>query len=71
MLTHLIGQDLDELAGKIQRYREARESRGFDPEAGKVTLMLHTFLGRDLDRCARRCEGPSESTCAQRSAWSN
>ncbi len=48
VLTHLIGQDLPTFAGKIERYRAAlRESRG--PEAvGKVTLMLHTFVGPDL-----------------------
>jgi natural product biosynthesis luciferase-like monooxygenase protein len=49
VLTHLIGQDLDELAGKIERYRQARESHGHSPQEGKVTLMLHTFLGTDLE----------------------
>jgi natural product biosynthesis luciferase-like monooxygenase protein len=58
VLTHLIGQGLDELAGKIQRYRDARESRGFDPRTGKVTLMLHTFLGTDLAEVRRTVRGP-------------
>jgi natural product biosynthesis luciferase-like monooxygenase protein len=49
VLTHLIGQDLPTLARKIERYRTAlRESHG--PEAaGKVSLMLHTFAGPDLE----------------------
>ena len=48
VLTHLIGQDLPTLAGKIERYREAlRTSHGSRP--GKVSLMLHTFLGPDLE----------------------
>jgi natural product biosynthesis luciferase-like monooxygenase protein len=49
VLTHLIGQDLLALQGKIEGYRRAlRESRG--PEArGTVSLMLHTFVGPDLD----------------------
>jgi natural product biosynthesis luciferase-like monooxygenase protein len=58
VLTHLIGQDLAALAGKIERYREAlRESRG--PEAGgKVSLMLHTFLGPDLQAVKAKVRGP-------------
>jgi natural product biosynthesis luciferase-like monooxygenase protein len=50
VLTHLIGQDLPTLAGKIEIYRAALcESRG--PEAvGKVSLMLHTFVGPDLEK---------------------
>lgn len=58
VLTHLIGQDLDDLAAKIRRYREARESRGRDPREGKVTLMLHTFLGRDLETVRATVRGP-------------
>jgi natural product biosynthesis luciferase-like monooxygenase protein len=45
VLTHLLGQSLDELAEKIRIYREARKEAGFDPATGKVTLMLHTFVG--------------------------
>ena len=41
VLTHLIGQDLETLAHKIRHYREARSKHGFDPDAGKVSLMLH------------------------------
>ena len=49
VLTHLIGQDLATLAGKIERYRTALfESHG-PKVTGKVSLMLHTFLGPDLD----------------------
>jgi len=50
VLTHLIGQDLAEVAGKIQRYREARASAGLASETGIVSLMLHTFVGPDLMR---------------------
>jgi natural product biosynthesis luciferase-like monooxygenase protein len=56
LLTHLIGQDVDTLAGKIQRYRQARTESGFD--RGTVTLMLHTFLGTDLDVVRERVRGP-------------
>jgi natural product biosynthesis luciferase-like monooxygenase protein len=58
VLTHLIGQSLDELAGKVRLYREARQRSGFDPLAGKVTLMLHTFLGTDLEAVRARVRAP-------------
>jgi natural product biosynthesis luciferase-like monooxygenase protein len=49
VLTHLIGQDIETLATKIQHYRKARAENGFDADAGKVSLMLHTYLGEDLE----------------------
>ncbi|MGZ6036806.1 MAG: MupA/Atu3671 family FMN-dependent luciferase-like monooxygenase, partial [Myxococcaceae bacterium] len=45
LLTHLLGQNVRELAAKIALYREARARAGFDP--GTVTLMVHTFVGED------------------------
>jgi natural product biosynthesis luciferase-like monooxygenase protein len=46
LLTHLLGQSIDGLAEKLEIYRRAwREAR--HPGRGKVTLMLHTFLGDD------------------------
>lgn len=48
VLTMLQGIDLEELGKKIQVYRDARRKNGFDPEAGIVTLMLHTLVHRDL-----------------------
>jgi natural product biosynthesis luciferase-like monooxygenase protein/amino acid adenylation domain-containing protein len=42
ILTHLLGQDIDDLAEKIALYRKSlKESRHSD---GIVTLMLHTFI---------------------------
>lgn len=50
LLTHLLGQDLDELAKKITLYREAFAEHSDDPDArGQVALMLHTFIGSDRD----------------------
>jgi natural product biosynthesis luciferase-like monooxygenase protein len=49
VLTALLFQRVDELAEKISAYREARARFGHDPAAGHVTLMLHTFIGEDLD----------------------
>lgn len=46
VLTHLLGQTVDDVAGMIRVYREARSKAGH-PEPGRVTLMLHTFVGPD------------------------
>jgi natural product biosynthesis luciferase-like monooxygenase protein len=55
VLTHLLGQSLDELSSKVEEYRAAWRARG-RPGDGYVTLMLHTYVGletkaaRDLVR---------------------
>ena len=57
VLTHLLGQDLDELATKITAYRAARASHGHDGP-GRVTVMVHTFLGEDAEQARDRARGP-------------
>jgi natural product biosynthesis luciferase-like monooxygenase protein len=47
LLTHILGQSREELAGKISIYRTALAAAGFPPERGRVALMLHTFIGDD------------------------
>ncbi|MGZ4032290.1 MAG: MupA/Atu3671 family FMN-dependent luciferase-like monooxygenase, partial [Tumebacillaceae bacterium] len=47
VLTHLLGQSLEELQDKIAIYRAALQKHGHDPKAGQVALMLHTFVGAD------------------------
>lgn len=48
LLTHLLGQSVDELAEKIAIYREAwRGAR--HPGDGHISLMLHTYVGEDDD----------------------
>jgi len=46
VLTHLLGQSPDELAHKLAVYRQAWRAAGH-PGEGRVTLMLHTFVGDD------------------------
>jgi len=58
LLTHLIGQDLTQLAGKIAQYRQARTDAGFRPEDGKVSLMLHTYMGTDLEQVKATVKAP-------------
>lgn len=45
ILTHLLWQDSSELKDKIAAYRLSLKHNGFDPEAGIVSVMLHTFVG--------------------------
>ena len=58
VLTHLLGQSVDELAEKIAIYREALAENGRDPSQYKVTLMLHTLLGEDRDDVRNLARGP-------------
>ena len=58
VLTHLIGQDPEQLGTKIGAYREARREAGLDPADGSVTLMLHTFLGEDREAVRQRVRQP-------------
>lgn len=58
LLTHLLDQDVADLAAKIRGYREARAARGLDPAAGRVTVMVHTFLGADVATARERVRRP-------------
>jgi natural product biosynthesis luciferase-like monooxygenase protein len=48
VLTHLLGQTVEELAEKVVAYRKAYKDAGHAGE-GFVSLMLHTFVGPDMD----------------------
>ena len=45
LLTHLLGQDYDELAQKIEVYRREWFARG-NPGLPRVVLMMHSFVPR-------------------------
>ena len=49
LLTHLLGQTVEELRDRIAAYRRSWEQHGHGPGRGQVTLMLHTFVGEDDD----------------------
>ncbi|MEM9194585.1 MAG: MupA/Atu3671 family FMN-dependent luciferase-like monooxygenase, partial [Myxococcota bacterium] len=49
VLTHLLGQSIDQVGEKIAIYRKALEEAGYDPSSRKVTLMLHTFVGASME----------------------
>lgn len=58
VLTHLLGQSIDELADKIRIYREALVEAGRNPADHKVTLMLHTLLGADREEVRAQAREP-------------
>ena len=49
LLTHMYNQSIDELAEKIHIYRNSRAEHGYDPATGKVSVMLHTYVGADME----------------------
>jgi natural product biosynthesis luciferase-like monooxygenase protein len=57
VLTHLLGQTVDDLRGKISAYRKAWRQAGH-PGEGKVSLMLHTFVGDDDAKVKETVRGP-------------
>lgn len=60
VLTHLVKQDMDELAQKILEYRKAYAASGA-PGQGHVTLMLHTFVDPDQRRAVDIARKPLEN----------
>jgi natural product biosynthesis luciferase-like monooxygenase protein len=58
VLTHLLDQDVSEIAEKIVRYRAARAAAGHDPAAGRVTVMLHSFIGANAEAVHAKVRAP-------------
>lgn len=61
VLTHLLGQDVAGLAENVAVYRRSCEHSGARPArggSGTVSLMLHTFLGADLESVRDAVRGP-------------
>ena len=58
LLTHLLGQSIADLAAKIQLYRDARRAHGFDPAGGEVAVMLHTFVGDEVEAVRQTVRAP-------------
>jgi len=57
VLTHLLGQSVEEVAEKLAAYRRAWREAGHAGE-GHATLMFHTFLGEDEARVREKVRGP-------------
>ncbi|USG59768.1 LLM class flavin-dependent oxidoreductase [Sneathiella marina] len=76
VLTHLLGQKFEDVAEKIRAYRVAWREAGH-PGHGKVTLMLHTFVGEDEDEVREIVRDPmkeylrSSVDLLRRASWSS
>jgi natural product biosynthesis luciferase-like monooxygenase protein len=58
ILTHLLGQSIEEVAEKTALYHTALRVAGYDPEEFTVTLMLHTFVGADRETVRKTVREP-------------
>jgi natural product biosynthesis luciferase-like monooxygenase protein len=60
LLTHLLGQTIEDVAHKLKLYRDAWQKAGH-AGPGHVTLMLHTFVGQDEDAVRETVRGPMKA----------
>ena len=58
VLTGLLEQDLAAVRRFTAIYREERAAGGFDPHEGRVTLMVHTFVGTSTEQVRGIVEQP-------------
>ncbi len=58
VVTNLMSQSVEQLAENIARYRRSREAHGIDPDAGRVAVLLHTYLTADHDGARREAYEP-------------
>ncbi|MFI8166256.1 MupA/Atu3671 family FMN-dependent luciferase-like monooxygenase [Streptomyces sp. NPDC085931] len=49
IVTNLMTQTVEQLGDNIARYRRTRARHGLDPDAGRVAVLLHTYLAGDHD----------------------
>lgn len=59
VLTSLQQQTVDEVAANLAAYRQACAAAGHEP--GRVTVMMHTFLGADRESVVAAVRGPLAS----------
>ena len=58
VLTALIGIPLDQMSDRIAVYRKSLSENGFDAQAGRVTLMLHTYIDDDTGTAIEKVREP-------------
>jgi natural product biosynthesis luciferase-like monooxygenase protein len=58
VLTHMLGATVEELTLNISAYRKAYKDSGHMEGKGYVTLMLHTFIGEDIEGTYARARKP-------------
>jgi iturin family lipopeptide synthetase A len=57
-LGYLMNQSIEELAEKISIYRESLTLNGHDSAKAQVTILLHTFVGKNLNTVRETARGP-------------
>ncbi|MEU5165952.1 non-ribosomal peptide synthetase/type I polyketide synthase [Streptomyces mutomycini] len=58
VVTNLMTQTVEQLAENIALYRRTRAEHGLDPAAGRVVVLVHTYLGEDADRARAEAYRP-------------
>ncbi|MFF3345364.1 amino acid adenylation domain-containing protein [Streptomyces sp. NPDC002779] len=58
VVTNLMTQTVEQLAANIALYRRTRAEHGLDPAAGRVVVLVHTYLGEDAERARAEAYRP-------------
>ncbi|PHP27771.1 MupA/Atu3671 family FMN-dependent luciferase-like monooxygenase [Limimaricola cinnabarinus] len=61
VLTHLLGQSIEDLAARISDWRAALAEAGHDPSAFRVTVMLHSYLDESREAAYDAARGPMKA----------
>ncbi|MBV1862929.1 MAG: LLM class flavin-dependent oxidoreductase [Rhodobacteraceae bacterium] len=61
VLTHLLGQTIEEVSDRIALYHGALRKAGHDPADHTITLMLHSFVGQDREKVRETARGPMKA----------
>ena len=75
ILTHLLGQTIEEVTTKLAAYRDAWRLAGHAGD-GRAALMLHSFVGDDAEAVRATVRGPltdylrSSTSLIKQYAWS-
>lgn len=58
IVTNLMSQTVAQLAENIALYRRTRAEHGLAPEAGRVVVLVHSYVGDDLETVRREAAEP-------------
>ncbi|CCK30257.1 hypothetical protein BN159_5878 [Streptomyces davaonensis JCM 4913] len=58
VVTNLMTQTVEQLAENIALYRRTRAEHGLDPAAGRVVVLVHTYLDEDGERARAEAYRP-------------
>ncbi|MYS89540.1 MULTISPECIES: hybrid non-ribosomal peptide synthetase/type I polyketide synthase [Streptomyces] len=58
VVTNLMTQTVEQLAENIALYRRCRAEHGLDPAAGRVVVLVHTYLEDDAERARAEAYRP-------------